>query len=142
MLKVFRGDQLAVGGRRMSARKRRHVLSINVLSMHELRSKRSVPSITSSPSTSSISLFFLIAIAFLVVFSGKSSSIYFANWSLCGPVCLDGPDQLLSTAEDVHTYRDPPEAGIAPCAHAHDLALHALLLRQRQPSVHKLIQRL
>ena len=68
--------------------------AVNIYST--LRNARCIPSEISSglPKAELRSLFLRIAIAFLVVFSGKSISIYLPRASLSGPACLKTLGQL------------------------------------------------
>lgn len=79
----------------------------------------------SPPRASLKSLLFLIPIAFFVVFSGKSSSMYDAMALFSGPAYLmtaitSQPPSL--NRETARTYRQPPEARVAPRAETDDLA--------------------
>ena len=89
------------------------------------------------------SLLFRIAMAFFVVFSAKSTSIYVASLLARGPACLknmgEGSTRPGGPKIRSNTHDDSPEPSVAACTQAYDLALTPLLGRELEPPVHKLI---
>lgn len=93
-----------------------------------------------SPRTALSSLLLRMAIAFLLVISGKSISTYEAMWCLCVPVYLVHSVRRRGERKiAIEAYRQPPESRIASSSKANNLTFGPALGRDIDPFFYELI---